>query len=238
MTQWGLKKPCAWVTLFSVFSTIHAKRMTMLFQALLPWFLRGYTIAKLHDNHCPWASPAHVAWPLALLLLLQGSGRQIFMLRVKTLSARDCNRGKSREKKRYRELQCKSICFSALTGLVPRKMVKGQQRLPESFSTLRQDLNFEVKFEPMSPYSLKDCYCPQVVVGKQFLLARLSFSDCSSWISRPDKIHHNSCLQTFVDTCDCIGHRLKKGSLLTHFLPNARWTAHRPQKSEKCELEI
>ena len=42
-----------------------------------------------------------------------------------------------------------------------------------------------------------------------FLCAGSSFLDCSSKISRPDMIYQNSWLQTFFDTCYCMGHRLK-----------------------------
>ena len=46
-------------------------------------------------------SASHVveSWPLALLQVLQNSGSRMFMLRVKTLSARDCQRRNLRKKK-------------------------------------------------------------------------------------------------------------------------------------------
>ena len=54
---------------------------------VLQGLLRGSTIAIIS----PCARPAHVAesWPRAGLQVLQNSGSQMFMLRVKTLSVRD-----------------------------------------------------------------------------------------------------------------------------------------------------
>ena len=59
---------------------------------------------------------------------LQNSGSRMFMLRVKTLSVRDCN-WRNPRKKNYRECSnIKSECVTALTGSVPRKMAATLQK--------------------------------------------------------------------------------------------------------------
>ena len=72
---------------FSVFSTIQEKNS----QAFSGTLLRGYAISVITAHalgqHMWSASPGLQA----RLKVLQNSGSQVFMLRVKTLSAQDCH---------------------------------------------------------------------------------------------------------------------------------------------------
>ena len=93
------------------------------FRSLLLW---GYTIAII----TPMPRPAHVvqSGPRARLHVLQNSGRQMFMLRNKTLSAQDHHWRNPGRKKLKRVQQDKSTHLSALTGSMQRKMADGLQR--------------------------------------------------------------------------------------------------------------
>ena len=85
-TVWGTRvgKLLVWATVFSVFTTIQGKTMVKPFS--------GQNAQRLYNscNHCPWARPAQVAWSgcskTVGLQVLQNSGSQMFMLRVKTMS--------------------------------------------------------------------------------------------------------------------------------------------------------
>ena len=86
------EKPSSMTFVCQVFSTIQGKTKAKHCFFILPW---GSTIAVITSTR-----PAHVAesGPLALLQVLQNSGSLMFMLRVKTLSARDRHWRNSREK--------------------------------------------------------------------------------------------------------------------------------------------
>ena len=70
--------------------------------------------------------------PWARLQVLQNSGSQMFMFRVKPYQ-REITTDEIQESKIYGECSnLKSTCVCALTGSVPRKMAKGQQRVSAS----------------------------------------------------------------------------------------------------------
>ena len=72
-----------------------------------------------------------------------------------------------------------------------------------------------------------------------FLLARLSFSDSSGWISRPGMIYQNSWAKPLIDKSYRIRHRWELPYFhFSQVLLNAHLAAHRPRKSENSELEI
>ena len=97
----------------------------------------GHIALRLYNRytHCPWARPAHVAesgrW--TRLQVLQNSGSQMWMVRVKTLSARD--RHWQNAKKIKRAQQNQSACVSALMALC-HTLAKWQRGGRESFSTM------------------------------------------------------------------------------------------------------
>ena len=117
-------------------SSILENSRISIFVILAPRLYNSYN----HSHHrVPCARPAHVAesWPRARLL---ASGSRMFMLRVKTLSARAWDRywqnPLASKKIIEREQQYKSAHVSALTCSVPRKMAEGRQRVSLLFSIM------------------------------------------------------------------------------------------------------
>ena len=140
---------------------------------------------------------------LARVQVLQNSGSRIFVLRFTTLSARDWH-WRNPRKKNYRERNnIKSARVSALTGSMPRKMAE----VLKSVSALIRNgtqvakLNASIMLLTLTTKPLLEKKGIWLVVFRhlQPILLRtwLSFSDCSSWISRPDKKFQNSWTQTF-----------------------------------------
>ena len=88
--------------------------------------------------------PRQGVWQWALLQVLQNSWSRIFMLWVKTLSARD-HHWRNPRKKHFRAWECrlhskiKSARVSALTGSAPSKMAEGWQRVSALIIMTMQD---------------------------------------------------------------------------------------------------
>ena len=142
----------------------------------------------------------------ARVQVLQNSGSRMVVLRFTTLSARD-RHWRNPRKKNYREhSNIKSARVSALTGSMPRKMADARQ----SGSALIRNRTH------MSPHSLRQCTVrltlttqPLVFINCTeknfvfrhlqliFLCTGLSYSDFSSWISRPDTKYEKFWTQTF-----------------------------------------
>ena len=115
---WGLRveNPNCWPLFSSFFDNSWAKHF---------WDISLEALQSLQSRPC--ARPAHVAesGPLARLQVLQNSGSQMFILRVKTFPERDCH-WRNQRKKNYREhSNIKSTCVSALIGSVLAKWPRG-----------------------------------------------------------------------------------------------------------------
>ena len=100
-----------------------------------------------------------------------------------------------------------------------------------------------VSHEFVSIYWKKLCItCHILQAWTELLSAGLSFSDRSRWISRPETIHQNSWLQTFINTSHGIGHRLDSLKLryihFAQFLLNAHLAAQNFRKVRTKNLKF
>ena len=156
--------------------------------------------------------PAHVGecWPKPEFTLSKTlGGSQMVVLRFTTLSARDRHWRNPRRKNYTERSNIKSARVSALTGSVPRKMADAQQRVSAFIINRTQVAR-------LSATNLN-----HLAIGSNWLLGKkgiwlvtfrhlllifwrtgLSYSDFSSWISRPDTKYENSWTQGSSQTFD------------------------------------
>ena len=122
-----------------------------------------------------------------------------------------------------------SVSATFCARLPPIKFEKGEKY--REHSNMPNSLLLALTTKPWDCIDLAKKLCMTCYISQtwtDFLHTGLSFADCSSWISRPDKIYKNYWQRT-------LGHRL--GFLFTQFSLNAHWAAHWPQKRENWELE-
>ena len=145
----------------------------------------------------------------------QNSESQMVVLRFTTLSARD-RHWRNPRKKNYRESSnIKSARVSALTGSVSRKMAKTRQSVLAKWPNRCRAFQHSSGIEPKSPHPLRPVSITKpldrinnwgnkgtwivVFCHLQPIFLRIgpSYSDFSSWISRPDSKYENSCAKAF-----------------------------------------
>ena len=144
------------------------------------------------------------------------------------------------------------ICMSLCNGIFciykqsPIWWCRAHTQWPRSSREFQHPAGIEL----MSPYSLLSCvdhktmsspYPPshwKTVYSQpwtNFLHSGLSFSECSKWISRPDKITRIFDRKPFIDTYYHIIHRLE---LNLHNFAQCSMLIKPPQTSENWKLEI
>ena len=208
--QWqenfGLSKPVLGMSLrkvsfeafiFSVFREIRNK--------LSNW-PGGQSAQRLYNSYnlCPCARPANVGkcwtgpeFKLSKPVEVWWSCYDLQLCQAVSAAERDITTDEIQERKNYRECSnIKNACVSALTGSVSRKMAKALQSVSELIRNQTKVARLTVThLKVLNHYAIGSYWLLEkngiwLVVSRHlqpiFLRTGLSFSDCLSWISRPD----------------------------------------------------